>query len=96
MADAQHAYQWSELQIQSFFTKQQKVLVPPTVPTLDCVIIYTMELFSSQNSSIANSSNASTIDMLANDLLTELEKSINNLPKTLPNMSEADDIAVFT
>jgi len=82
MADAQHAYQWSELQIQSFFTKQQKVLVPPTVPTLDCVIIYTMD--------------ASTIDMLANDLLTELEKSINNLPKTLPNMSEADDIAVFT
>jgi len=34
--------------------------------------------------------------MLANDLLIKLEKLIGNLPKMLPDVSEADDIAVVT
>ena len=59
-----------------------------------------MESTLSENSGIAciaNSLNAITIsDMLANDLLTKLEKSIGNLPKMLPDVSEADDIAVVT
>jgi len=72
------------------------VLVPPTVPTPDRVIAYAMESNSSRNSSAANPSNTSAIsDSLANDLLTKLEKSISNLPKTLPDASEADEIAIF-
>ena len=59
-----------------------------------------MESTLSENSGIAciaNSLNAITIsDMLANDLLTKLEKSIGNLPKMLPDVSEADNIAVVT
>ena len=76
--------------------KQQKLLVPPTIPTPDHVIACSMELMSSRNSSIANPSNASTVfDSLAKDLLTKLEKSISNLPKMLPDASNSDEIAVF-
>ena len=99
MAEARRAHLRSQPQIQSFFTKQPKVLVPPTVPTPDHVIAYAMELTFSENSGVARVAdplNAITIsDMLANDLLTKLEKLIGNLPKTLPNASEADDIAAF-
>ena len=43
------------------------------------------------------SSNASAVsDLLAKNLLTKLEKSISNLPKTLPDTSDSDEIAVFT
>ncbi len=94
-ADSQHAHQQSQSQIQSFFTKQ-KVLVPPTVPTPDHIIAYAMESTSSRNGCTADPLNASAIpDMLANVLLAKLEKTISNLPKTLPNMSETDEIAVF-
>jgi hypothetical protein len=34
-------------------------------------------------------------DRLANELLTKLEKSISNLPKTLSAVTEADEIAIF-
>jgi hypothetical protein len=55
-----------------------------------------MESTLSRNSSIADPSNTSTIsDSLAKDLLTKLEKSISNLPKTLPDASDSDKIAVF-
>jgi len=94
--DTQHAHQQSQPQIQTFFTKQQKVLVPPTVPTPDHVIAYAMESTLSGNGGIADPSNVSAIpDTLANDLLAKLEKSISNLPKTLPDASETDEIAVF-
>jgi hypothetical protein len=35
-------------------------------------------------------------DVLANELLTKLEKSISHLPKMLPATTEADKIAIFT
>jgi hypothetical protein len=55
-----------------------------------------MESTSSGNSGIADPSNASAVsDLLAKDLLTKLEKSISNLPKTLPDASDSDKIAVF-
>jgi hypothetical protein len=99
MAEARHTHLQSQPQIQSFVTKQHKVLVPPTVPTQDHVIAYAMKLTLSENSGVAHVAdplNAITIsDMLANDLLTKLEKSISNLPKMLPDVSEADDIAMF-
>ena len=99
-ADSQHAHQQSQSRIQSFFTKQQKVLVPPTVPTPDRVIAYAMESTSSGNGCtvdpLADPLNASAIpDTLANNLLAKLEKSISNLPKTLPDATETDEIAVF-
>ncbi len=99
-ADTQRAHQCSQPQIQTFFTKQQKDLIPPTVPTPDHVIVYAMESPSSgnggQDGGIADPSNASAIpNTLANDLLAKLEKSISNLLKTLPDASETDEIAVF-
>jgi len=76
--------------------KQQKLLVPPTIPTPDRVIAYSMESTLSGNSSIADPSNTSAIsDSLAKDLLTKLEKSISNLPKMLPDASDSDEIAIF-
>jgi hypothetical protein len=97
MADARLAHQRSQSRIQTFFTKQPKVLVPPTVPIPDRVIAYAMESASSGNSGIAGPSNACIIsDTLADGLLMKLEKSISKLPpNTLPDASETDDIAVF-
>jgi hypothetical protein len=96
MADAQHAHQQSQPGIQSFFTRQPKVLVPPTIPTPDHIIAYAMESTSSRDSGVADTLNTPAIsDKLANDLLTKLEKSIGNLPKTLPAVTEADKIAIF-
>jgi hypothetical protein len=96
MADAQHAHQQLQPGIQSFFTRQPKVLVPPTIPTPGHVIVYAMESTSSRDSGIADTLNTPAIsDKLANDLLTKLEKSIGNLLKPLPAVTEADEIAIF-
>ena len=101
LADAQRAHQQSQLRIQSFFTKKAKDLIPPTVPTPDRVIAYARESTPSGNSGMADiraeTLNAPAIsDRLANELLTKLEKSISDLPKTLPAVTEADEIAIFT
>jgi hypothetical protein len=55
-----------------------------------------MESSSSGNGCIADPLNVSVIpDTLANDLLVKLEKSISDLLKMLPNVSETDKIAIF-
>jgi len=100
-ADTQLTHQQSQPQIQSFFTKQQKAPVPPTVPTPDHIIAYAIESTLSGNGGIAdlvtNPLNTSAIpDMLASDLLAKLKKLISNLLKTLPDVTKIDEIAVFT
>ena len=95
-ADSQCTHQESQSRIHSFFAKQQKVLIPPTVPTLDRVIAYAMESTLSGNGCIADPLNASAIpDTFANDLLAKLEKAISNLPNIFPDASKTDEITVF-
>jgi hypothetical protein len=81
----------------SFFTKQPKGLVPPTVPTPSRVIAYAMESTSTSGPCVVNATPVSASPapkMPAVDLLTTLEKVIKNLT-ALPDASESDEITVF-
>jgi hypothetical protein len=82
----------------SFFTKQPKVLIPPTVPTPTHVIAYDMESSSSGPCItpvvLKTASLQVAPDTLAVNLLVVLENAIHDLP-ALPEASESDEIAMF-
>jgi hypothetical protein len=92
------AHQQSQRQLQAFFMKQPKVLIPPTVPTPARIIAYAME--SAPSESKAHSMNpasgtaSASPDMHVADILMTLEKAINKLPN-LPEACESDEISMF-
>jgi hypothetical protein len=82
----------------SFFTKQPKVLIPPTVPMPTHVIAYDMESSSSGpcvTPVVSKTASPPVVpDMLAVNLLAVLENAIQDLP-TLPEASESNEITMF-
>jgi len=89
------AHQQSQPRLQAFFTKQPKVLIPPTVPTPPRVISYAMESNASGHVMDTVPRTASTSpDAHAVNILAMLEKAINKLPD-LPEASELDEISMF-
>jgi hypothetical protein len=92
------AHQESQRRLQAFFTKQPKVLIPPTVPTPTRVIAYAMESTASESDPRTISR---TISMLPNlpdthavNILMTLEKAIDKL-LDLPEATESDKISMF-
>lgn len=91
-----NAYLQSQLQLQAFFTKQLKVLIPLTVPAPTCVVAYAMESSSSKPhamDTILRTASTSPNTYTVNILIT-LEKVIDKLPD-LPEASEYDEILMF-
>jgi hypothetical protein len=84
------ATQRSQPSLQSFFTKRQKDLVPPTVPISRPVIAHVIEATSSADvaalSPIRNT--------LFNTLLADLEEAISNLPGTHPDPTEIEESSI--
>ena len=95
------AHQQSQPGLLSFFTKQPKALIPPTVPKPAPVIAYAMESTSqiSQAGTHATGLTPRTTPPAphthAVNLLVTLENAVANLP-VLPNASECDEITVFS
>jgi hypothetical protein len=96
-------HQQSQPRLLSFFTKQPRDMVPPTVPTPTRVIAYDRESTSSgphvtpiQAPVILKQASRTlpASGTLALTLLATLEKEIGNL-QALPEASEHDEIAVF-
>ena len=82
----------------SFFMKQPKDLVPPTVPTQTRVIAYTMEVSSSSGPRASNIVSVPAIGSAsppAINILVKLETVIKNVP-ALPDASEANEITAFS
>jgi hypothetical protein len=82
----------------SFFTRQPKVLVPPTVPAPMRVIAYAIEPTSSgpRVMPVISGIPSPVPDTHAVNLLVTLEKAVSNLPATaLPVAGESDKITVF-
>jgi hypothetical protein len=83
------ATQRSQPSLQSYFTERPKDLVPPTVPISRRVIAHVID----PSSSIANVAAPSSIpDTLVNTLLADLEKAINNLPSTHPDLTDTEGL----
>jgi hypothetical protein len=84
----------------SFFTKQLRDLVPPTVPTPTCMIAPAMDPASSEPhtthivSKIASSKRDARPDAHTVNLLMTLERAMSNLP-ALPEANETNEIIVF-
>jgi hypothetical protein len=90
------AHQRSQPQLQAFFTKQPKVLIPSTVPTPPRVIAYAMESNTSERAMDTGSQTASTLpDTHAVNILMTLERAIDKLPD-LPEATELDEISMFS
>jgi len=90
-----NAHQQSQPRLQAFFTKQPKVLIPPTVPTPPRVIAYAMESNTSGHAIDPVPRTASiSPDAHAINILVTLEKAIDKLPD-LPEASESDEISMF-
>ena len=98
------AHQQSQSGILTFFTKQRKAVIPPTIPVPAPVIAYTMESTSQFSethtmgttprtaSSKSAPTNTHTIKILAT-----LDKVVESLPlAVLPDASDSDEIAVFS
>jgi hypothetical protein len=90
------AHQQFQPQLQAFFTKQPKVLIPPTVPTLARIIAYAIESAPSEPRSMDTALRTASTrpDNHAVNILTTLEKAITKLPD-LPEASESDEISMF-
>jgi hypothetical protein len=90
------AHQQSQSGILTFFTKQRRAVVPPTVPVPAPVIAYAMESTSqfswtrTMGITPRRAPSAPTIKILAT-----LEKAIESLP-VLPDASDSDEIAQFS
>jgi hypothetical protein len=83
--------QRSQPSLQSFFTKHQKDLVPPTVPISRRVTAHVIE----PTSSVAKVFTSPLIpDTLVNNLLTDLKLAISNLPSTHPDATEMEELAI--
>ena len=83
----------------SFFTKQPKGLIPPTIPTPAPVIAYAMEsssqLSGTHVTGVAPITASPAPCLHAVNILTTLERVIEDLP-VLPDASESDEIAMFS
>lgn len=96
-----NAHQQSQPAILSFFTKQPKDVIPPTIPVPTPVIAYAMESKStSQFSGSRATVNAPGMTSLAPNthvvnILATLEKAVRNIP-ALPDATESDEIVVFS
>lgn len=90
------AHQQSQPRLQTFFTKQPKVLIPPTVPTPARVIAYAMESTApGPRATDTVSQTASTLpDTHAVNILATLEQAIDKLPDLL-EANESDEISMF-
>ena len=77
-----------QLCLDSFFIEHPKDFVKPTVPVLYHVIVYVIEPTSSTNVSILSPIS----NTLVNNLLTDLERAISNLP----NISITGELAIFS
>ena len=93
------AHQKSQPGLLSFFKKEPKVVVPPTVPNPAPVIAYAMEsvsgLSGTHTTGIMPRTASSACNTHAVNILATLEKAVENLP-ALPDASESDEIAVFS
>ena len=93
------AHQESQPGILSFFTKQSKVLVPPTIPMPTPVVAYAIESTSELSGAHATGIMPRTALLASNThaimILVTLEKAIDNLP-ALPDACESDEIAMFS
>jgi hypothetical protein len=91
-----HTHQRNQPGLLSFFTKQPKDFIPPTVPTPTRVIAYAMESTSSgpHVTPVISQTVSLVPDTHAINLIKTLEKAVSNLP-ALPEASEDDEIAVF-
>jgi hypothetical protein len=81
------AHQRLQPRLELFFTKEPKALIPPTIPTLLCVVAYAMEPTSSRPTRVP--------DVLVSNILTKLEDAIAKLPN-IPEASKTHKLAVFT
>lgn len=93
------AHQKSQPGLLSFFPKQPKALIPPTVPKPVPLIAYAMESTSEISGAHATGVTPRTTSSAPNthtvNILTTLEKAVANSP-VLPDASESDEIAVFS
>ncbi|KAF8501138.1 hypothetical protein F5888DRAFT_1801651 [Russula emetica] len=87
------ATQRSQPSLQSFFTQNPKVPVPPTVPIARRVIAHVIE----PTSSVANVSALPPIPntTLVKNLLADLEKAISNLPNTHTDTTKMEELTMF-
>jgi hypothetical protein len=92
------AHKNSQPRILSFFKKQSKVLIPPSIPTPAPVIAYAVEpgsQFSGTHTmGISRITGSLVPDMHTVNILAALEKAVKNLP-ALPDADESDEITIF-
>jgi hypothetical protein len=93
------AHRKSQPGLLSFFTKQSKDFIPPTIPMPTPVVAYAMESASELSRTHATGIQPRTALSAPNthavDILVTLENAIDNLP-ALPDAHESDEIAMFT
>ena len=84
-ADSRQRSQASQPGIQSFFTKQPKVLVPPAIPPPIPVIVHAMESTSeSHTTGVAPRTAPLAPGTHAANMLATLEGAVGNLPNSVP------------
>ena len=92
-------HQKSQPVIPSFFAKQSKDFIPPTIPTPAPVITYAIdpasEITGTQMMGIIARPTPLAPNRHAVNVLAALEKAMRNLP-ALPDASDSDEIAAFS
>jgi len=93
------AHQQSQSELPSFFMKQPKVIIPPTIPMLGPVIAYAIESVSHLPATHTTELTPRQVPLAPNthsvNILVALEKAVESLP-VLPDASESDEITVFS